>query len=620
VAPAPAPSRPAPTLRVLFLYNEVESLGIQYLSAALRRAGHTTGLVFDPRLFDFFRHEFNSPMLARLCSFEPQVLNRVEQFRPDVVAFSMLTANADWCMKYAAEIGRRLPHVVRVAGGYHATASAQAVLETGTIDWIIRGEAEDSFVELVNSLADGAVDLGIPNLAWMERADGTAVGAAPACRPAGSPEAGLSYRENPLRPYEPDLDQFGRPDKELFLQIGTPFTTGHMVEWRRGCPWGCTFCSNNYYRRQYYGDRKDWMYTKDFVRTQSVDAVLAELRDIKARHNPRIMRVNDDDICCDEPWLKELAERMTDAERIPFKCFAIPNNINERTIVYLKQIGCEQIQMGVQSLNADIRKLIGRPNSEAQIARAIDLARQQGIGLFVDQIFGLPGETEADCAYMERFYRQHPPDIVSVYWLDIWAGADILQQSVNAGTITQEMAETIKRVAESGDISTVRRYHNAFAKPYGARLEVRNYFHPKLANFLNDTGLWRIPSWLGWFRAARVWYAFTKAWDLSRWPAPYQGYDLSWARFPRFFLRFMKLRVASAFTSRTLLPLAELPPLGTPFEQRPRSAGAARVHEASPRSSAAASGLVAMTSAATAAAAAAAATTETSVRASRRAG
>ncbi len=569
-------------MRVLFLYNEVESLGIQYLSAALRRAGHTTGLVFDPRLFDFFRHEYNSRLLARLCSFESQLLARVEEFRPDVVAFSMLTANADWCMKYAAEIGRRLPGVVRVAGGYHATASAQAVLETGTIDWIVRGEAEDSFVELVNSLADGAVDTSIPNLAWREpAARGTgstaSTGSTGSTGSTASPDAaGRVYRENPLRPYEPDLDRYGRPDKDLFLQIGVPFDTGHMVEWRRGCPWGCTFCSNNYYRREYYGDRKDWMYTKDFVRSQSVDKVLEELREIKARHNPRIMRVNDDDICCDEPWLKELAERMTDAERIPFKCFAIPNNINERTIVYLKQIGCAQIQMGVQSLNADIRKLIGRPNSEAQIARAIDLARKHGIGLFVDQIFGLPSETEADCAYMERFYRAHPPDVVSVYWLDIWAGADILQQSVNAGTISQEMADTISRVAESGDISTMRRYHKGFAKPYAARLEVRNFFHPVLANFLNDTGLWRIPSWLGWFRAARVWYAFTKAWNLSRWPAPHQGYDMSWARFPRFFLRFMKMRAASVFTRRTLLPLAQLPPLGLPYEQRPRRGATGR--------------------------------------------
>lgn len=553
-------------MRILFLYNEVESLGIQYLSAALRRAGHETGLVFDPRLFDFFRHEYNSRLLARLFSFEREVEERAVAFRPDVLAFSMLTANADWCLKYARRLKARLPGVVTVAGGYHATASARPVLETGVIDWIVRGEAEESLVELVDSLAtaqgppdaegvrrvDGArVDRGIPNLAWRD-AEG--------------------HHENALRPYDPDLDRYGRPDKELFHQIGQPFTTGHMVEWRRGCPWGCTFCSNNYYRRQYYPDRKDWMYTRDFVRSQSVDAVLAELREVKAKHDPKVMRVNDDDICCDEPWLLELAERMTDAERIPFKCFAIPNNINERTIVALKQIGCQQIQMGVQSLNPEIRRMIGRPNSDAQIARAIDLCRAHGIGLFVDQIFGLPGETEGDCRRMERFYQDHPPDVVSVYWLDIWAGADILEQAVNAGTLTQSQADRIRTMAESGDICTVRDYHNAFAKPYAARLEVRNHLPDGLARFLNRTGLWRVPAAVGWFKLARVWYAFTKAWNLQRWPRPHQGYDLSWARFPRFFLRFVGLKVLGWVTRRNTLPIATLPALAASQATRSRTA------------------------------------------------
>jgi radical SAM superfamily enzyme YgiQ (UPF0313 family) len=550
-------------VRILFLYNEVESLGIQYLSAALRRAGHETGLVFDPRLFDFFRHEYNSRLLARVFSFEDQVVARAMEFRPDVVAFSMLTANAGWCLKYARRLRAELPGVVTVAGGYHATASAVPVLETGLIDWIVRGEAEESLVQLADSLAaargppdaDGVrrvdaarVDRSIPNLAWRD-------------------EGG--HHENPLRPYEPDLDRYGRPDKDLFRQIGQPFTTGHMVEWRRGCPWGCTFCSNNYYRRQYYGDRKDWMYTKDFVRSQSVDAVLAELREVKARDNPRVMRVNDDDICCDEPWLLELAERMTDRERIPFKCFAIPNNINERTIVALKRIGCQQIQMGVQSLSPEIRRMIGRPNSDAQIARAIDLCREHGIGLFVDQIFGLPGETEDDCRKMERFYQEHPPDVVSVYWLDIWAGADILEQAVNAGTLRQEQADRIRTMAESGDICTVRDYHNAFAKPYAARLEVRNYLPDGLARFLNRTGLWRVPAAVGWFKLARVFYAFTKAWNLERWPKPHQGYDLSWARFPRFFLRFLGLRLLAMVTRRNTLPLARLPALAPAAVQAP---------------------------------------------------
>lgn len=527
-------------MKVAFLYNEVETLALEYLSAALRRAGHETALLFDPKLFDFFRQEYNVRPLARLFSFRKEIGERLREYRPDVVGFSVLTANYEWVAAWARFVREHLPGTTIVAGGYHATANSAALLKTGLFDFVLRGEAEDGLVALVDSLQAGEVDRTIPNLAWLD--------------------AGGRPVENPLRPYEQDVDRFGRPDKELFWRIGPPFQVGHMVEWRRGCPWGCTFCGNNHYRQIYYPGRKDYMYTREFLRSRSVDDVLAELREIKAVYDPKILRVNDDDICADEPWLLELAERMTDAERIPFKCFAIPNNINERTIVALKTIGCAQIQMGVQSLNPQIRKMIGRPNSNAQIARAIELARQHGIGLYVDQIFGLPGETEDDLKEVEAFYQRHPPDCVSIYWLDIWAGADILQQAVNAGTLTQEDADAIRSHAELGDISTFRRYHNAFAKPYAWRIETRNAFGPRTARFLVATGLYRLAGRLNVFRVVRTLKALRYVNHLHAFPPARDVYDISWARFPRLVWHFGMLRVKLWLGLAKQLPMVVLPP------------------------------------------------------------
>jgi hypothetical protein len=530
-------------MRVLFIYNEVECLGLQYLSTALRHAGHETALLFDPKLFDGFRSEYNNRLLSRVISFRKEILERVEQYKPDVVGFSVLTANADWCTSYAEEIRRRLPGTTVVAGGYHATTCTEGMLRSGHYDWIVRGEAEDGLVQLVDGLERGDVDLDIPNLAYLEEATG-------------------KYIENPLQPYEPDVDRFGRPDKDLFVGLGPPFHVGHMVEWRRGCPWGCTFCGNNAYRRMYYPDRDDYMYTREFLRSRSVDDVLAELRHVKATYDPKILRVNDDDICADEPWLLELAERMTDAERIPFKCFAIPNNINERTIVALKQIGCAQIQMGVQSLNPDIRKLLGRPNSDKQIAKAIDLARKHGIGLFVDQIFGLPGETEDDLKKVESFYLEHVPDCVSIYWLDIWAGADILQQSVDSGTITQEQADAIREHAEEGDISTFRRYHNDYAKPYAWRIDTRNVFGPLVAGVLIKTGLYRLVGRFNLFRPFRTWRVLKNLNHLHEFPPAREVYDITWARFPRMVWFYTVLRLKLWLGLAKSVPMVVMPPVG----------------------------------------------------------
>ncbi|MDG2148259.1 MAG: radical SAM protein [Planctomycetota bacterium] len=531
-------------MRVLFIYNEVECLALQYLSSALRQAGHETALLFDPRLFDGFRQEYNNRLVAKACSLKPWIVKQMREYQPDVVGFSVLTANADWCASYAEEARKHLPNATIVAGGYHATTSPGPMLRTGLYDWVIRGEAEDAFVGLVNSLEVGGVDRSLPNLAYLDpaHADGELI-------------------ENPLTPYEQDLDRYAEPDKELFLGLGSPFRVGHMVEWRRGCPWGCTFCGNNAYRKMYYPDRADYMYTRDFLRSRSVTRVLDELRYVKAKYDPKVLRVNDDDICADEAWLKELAERMTDAERIPFKCFAIPNNINERTIRYLKQIGCAQIQMGVQSLNPEIRKMLGRPNSEAQIARAIDLAREHKIGLFVDQIFGLPGETEDDLRTVESFYQEHVPDCVSIYWLDIWAGADILQQSVDAGTITQETADAIKQYSERGDISTMRRYHNDFAKPYAWRIDIRNVFGKHMARFLIGTGLYRVIGRLNLTKFIKAWRVIKNVNHLHAFPPAREVYDITWARHPRLVAYFIGLRVKLALGLVKRVPMVVLPPV-----------------------------------------------------------
>jgi hypothetical protein len=252
---------------------------------------------------------------------------------------------------------------------------------------------------------------------------------------------------------------------------------------------------------------------------------------------------------------------MTDAERIPFKCFAIPNHMNERTITALKTMGCQQIQMGVQSLNPDIRKLLGRPNTEQQIARAIDLCRQHGIGLYVDQIFGLPGETEEDLKYVESFYQEHRPDCVSIYWLDLWAGVDILQQSVDAGTITQETADAIKQHAESGDISTFRRYHHDYARPYAWRIDMRNTFGPdsRTARFLIGSGLYRIVGRYNLLRPMRAWRMLKLLNHLHGFPPAYKAYDITWARYPRMVGHYAKLRVKLWLGLAKGAPIATLP-------------------------------------------------------------
>ena len=80
---------------------------------------------------------------------------------------------------------------------------------------------------------------------------------------------------------------------------------------------------------------------------------------------------------------------------------------------------------------------------------------------------------------------------MSIYWLDVWAGCDMLDQAVANGMISQEEADAIGATVREGCISTEREWHADFMKPYAARINVRNYFPAPVARFLLKTGLWR---------------------------------------------------------------------------------------------------------------------------------
>src|SRR5512144_2553618 len=104
---APAPVRaPIPTglMHIVLVYPGFENLGIEYLSASLKVAGHRTSFVFDPTLFD--DAFFYVPPLARLLSAERAIARRIVALEPDLVAFGVMTPTFPWALSLARRVRR----------------------------------------------------------------------------------------------------------------------------------------------------------------------------------------------------------------------------------------------------------------------------------------------------------------------------------------------------------------------------------------------------------------------------------------------------------------------------------------------------------------------------------
>lgn len=160
-------------------------------------------------------------ILARL-GYEVEV--QIEEVRPldwsglvsaDLVGISTITPTAP--RSYALADALRRAGVPVVLGGVHVTFLPEEALDHA--DFVVRGEGEDTIVELVRALEAGG-DLGrIRGLSF--HADGEKV-------------------HNPDRPLECDLDRYPVPDFSLVrgMKPGGVVT----IVTRRGCPFDCSFC------------------------------------------------------------------------------------------------------------------------------------------------------------------------------------------------------------------------------------------------------------------------------------------------------------------------------------------------------------------------------------------
>ncbi|MBI3760544.1 MAG: cobalamin B12-binding domain-containing protein [Chloroflexi bacterium] len=240
-------------------------LGLLYLAAAARQAGHTVA-VFDGT-FQPGREAF-----ALAC----------RDFDPEVVCLATLITLRPTTLRLA-EMARASGAAV-IAGGADASNDPEAYLRPGgLIRTAAVGEGEETLVELLDALASGPALEGVKGIAF-----------------AGSD--GKVRRTSP-RPPIAELDALPPPARDL-VDLPAYFRlwreahgyTSMALAASRGCPFGCEHCANS-------AVSPHW-------RARRPEAVAAEMRMLQERYAPDCFRLVDDLDGLGRDWLLALGEAM----------------------------------------------------------------------------------------------------------------------------------------------------------------------------------------------------------------------------------------------------------------------------------------------------------------------
>lgn len=381
-------------MRILFVHNGYESLGIEYLSAALKAAGHQTALALDPCLFDeagFWRF----PALAGLFSFREAALRKAEAFRPDIAAFSVFTDTMPWAMELARAIKARTGAKI-VFGGIHPSSVPQGTIAGDAVDFICLGEGDRALPALADYLGRGGL---LPAGIWGKQ-DGVVIKGPPPVPPS-------------------DLDALPLPDKDLFPAAAPVFARGYLLSASRGCPHSCAYCCNSVYRELYKHSGVPCL------RHRSPENVLAELEAAAARR-PGFVHFTDEVFNSDYAWLEKFLPQYRAHAGLPFSCFVFPDARLAALAPALAAAGCFKVQLGVQRFDESRREcLLGRRSANADIAAAIRAFRAAGVYVTCDNILDLPDESEEELAALAAFYAAHTPDHNEVFFLRLYPGTPL---------------------------------------------------------------------------------------------------------------------------------------------------------------------------------------------------
>ncbi|OGR45283.1 MAG: hypothetical protein A2X35_03290 [Elusimicrobia bacterium GWA2_61_42] len=411
-------------MKTLFVRAATESLGLEYLSAALRARGHETSLVYEPLLFDSFR--------LRLPFFEPEsaarTARRVVAQNPGLVGFSAESDHFPWALAVAREI-KRLSRVPVIFGGVHPSTAPEAALARPEVDLLCVGDGEKAICALADRLAAGQGPEGIDNI-WFKR--------------NGVPVTG------PVR-LETGLDSLAFPDKDLFFREYPGFVLDtYSIITGRGCPNACTYCHNSSMRRvlSRLGCRDN------FLRRRSVANVLEELTAAKKKYGFRRVSFCDDLFISDPAWLEEFAAAYPRRIGLPFFCNIHPADADQRAVALLKAAGATAVNMGVQTVSETLRReCLGRAESTEASVKALRLLEQAGLFVYTNFIFGLPGQDGGEMERVAAFAAANPAGFHDVNWLRYYPGTALLEKARKSGLLPEGDAKAVEE--------------GAFSVPYG---------------------------------------------------------------------------------------------------------------------------------------------------------
>jgi len=416
-----------PARRFVYFHDPNFPLGLGYIAAVLEKKGHSVEIYDAEWNVDWghARPSLKYPLtyLAKnwykyfnaLQNPEHEVWHEVEGiFRerdPQVIGITCRALDLP-SAQILARIAKNInKEIVVVLGGPGATTCTEMVLQDENIDFAVRGEGEITMAELLKAFQTPKPDFHSID--------------------------GLSFREsgrivnNKNRALIEDISTLPYPARHLLLYADKlpreryKVMQGELVT-SRGCPYLCTFCANY----SVWGSRKS--------RMRKAEDVVEEILHQKDTYEVQTFVFWDDLFTTNRERAVKICNLLLEKKaNVNWICLARADTIDNELVSLMKQAGCIQVQVGIESGSDRILKKMRKGITVEQIKEAAELLNRNDMFWYAFLLIGIPGETREEMEASMRLIPELKPSIAELSVFAPYPGSP-LHEELKAGSLLKE--------------------------------------------------------------------------------------------------------------------------------------------------------------------------------------
>jgi radical SAM superfamily enzyme YgiQ (UPF0313 family) len=336
-----------PPLKGVYRHQLYLSIGLAYLASVLEENDYEVTIIDCPA------SEIDLEKLkTKLASIEPHL-----------IGITSMTPTIQSALQSANVAKEACPNAMIVLGGPHTTFMDKQVLEEEKdVDIIVRGEGEETLLEIVKNISNNNKLNEIQ---------------------------GITFRNNghivstKNRMYIQNLDELPRPayhhfpleKYKLFGRRILPIITS------RGCPSQCSFCTTSR------------IFGKAF-RARSPKNVVDELEWLRDEHEADAFSFYDDTFTLNKNRALKICEEIKNRKiKLPWDCQTRVSTVSKEMLTKMREANCQQVFFGVESGCQKILNAVNKGTTVEQNKAAIKLAKESGLFVAVSVMVGYPGET-----------------------------------------------------------------------------------------------------------------------------------------------------------------------------------------------------------------------------------